>query len=289
MVVCSVAQFAPGDDKSANLATIGRLVATAAAQGSGLVVFPEYSMFTVPVMDERFVASAEGIDGQFVARIKALATRHGIAIVCGINETTDEGTHIHNTLLAVDAQGQVVATYRKLHLYDAFGYAESRLVSPGPIEAPQTFTVGDLGFGMQTCYDLRFPEVTRRLVDAGADVVLMPAEWVPGPLKEDHWTTLLRARAIENTVYLAAADQCGESGAGNSMIVDPMGVVVAALGEEEGLATATLDTSRITRVREKNPAIRLRRFSVIPTGDAPTPTPAPRGVRPPPAPMPLGR
>jgi predicted amidohydrolase len=142
---------------------------------------------------------------------------------------------------------------------------------------------------MQTCYDLRFPEVTRRLVDAGADVVLMPAEWVPGPLKEVHWTTLLRARAIENTVYLAAADQCGESGAGNSMIVDPMGVVVAALGEEEGLATATLDTSRITRVREKNPAIRLRRFSVIPTGDAPTPTPAPRGVRPPPAPMPLGR
>ena len=265
MVVCSVAQFAPGDDKSANLSTIGRLVAAAAEQGSELVVFPEYSMFTVPVMDERFLASAEGIDGPFVAAMKALAAQHGIAIVFGINETTDEGTRIQNTLLAVDARGEVVATYRKLHLYDAFGYTESRLVRPGVIEPPQTFTVGDLRFGMQTCYDLRFPEVTRRLVDAGADVVLMPAEWVPGPLKEDHWTTLLRARAIENTVYLAAADQCGDSGAGNSMIVDPMGVVLAALGEEEGLGTATLDASRIARVREKNPAVRLRRFSVVPT------------------------
>jgi predicted amidohydrolase len=265
MVVCSVAQFAPGDDKSVNLSTIGRLVVDAAAQGSALVVFPEYSMFTVPVMDDRFVESAERVDGPFVGQVKELARAHAITIVCGINEATDEGSRIHNTLLAVDAHGEVVAAYRKLHLYDAFGYTESSLVSPGPVEPPQTFTVEGLRFGMQTCYDLRFPEVTRRLVDAGADAVLMPAEWVPGPLKEDHWTTLLRARAIENTVYLAAADQCGSSGAGNSMIVDPMGVVLASLGEEDGLATATLDPSRIARVREKNPAIRLRRFAVVET------------------------
>ncbi|KAA0079049.1 carbon-nitrogen hydrolase family protein [Mycolicibacterium sp. P9-64] len=262
MVVCSVAQFAPGEDKSANLASIRRLVSEARSQGSELVVLPEYSMFTVAVMDQRFVASAEHLDGPFVAELTALAAQHGLAIVCGINEATDEGDRIHNTLLAISASGDVVATYRKLHLYDAFGYTESSLVRPGEIEHPQTFVVGDLRFGMQTCYDLRFPEVTRRLVDAEADVVLMPAEWVPGPLKEDHWTTLLRARAIENTVYLAAADQCGKAGAGNSMIVDPMGVVLASVGEEEGLGTAALDPDRIARVREKNPAIRLRRFSV---------------------------
>ena len=269
MVVCSVAQFAPGEDKAANLASIRRLVADARARGSDLVVFPEYSMFTVPKMDERFVSSAERLDGPFVTALADLAAEHGIAIVCGVNEATDEGDRIHNTLLAIDGRGDVVATYRKLHLYDAFGYTESSLVRPGEIEPPQTFTVGELRFGLQTCYDLRFPEVTRRLVDADADVVLMPAEWVPGPLKEDHWTTLLRARAIENTVYLAAADQCGRSGAGNSMIVDPMGVVLASVGEEEGLGTATLDPARIERVREKNPAIRLRRFSVVPaTADA---------------------
>src|ERR1700712_2736005 len=263
MVVCSVAQFAPGEDTSANLSTIRRLVSEAKEQGSELVVFPEYSIFTAPVMDERFLASTERLDGPVVAELSALAVEQRIAIVCGINEATDEGTRIHNTLLAIDAQGRPAATYRKLHLYDAFGYTESTLVSPGEIEPPQTFTVGDLRFGLQTCYDLRFPEVTRRLVDAGADVVLMPAEWVPGPLKEDHWTTLLRARAIENTVYLAAADQCGKSGAGNSMIVDPMGVVLASVGEEEGLGTAALDPERIERVRAKNPAIRLRRFGVV--------------------------
>jgi predicted amidohydrolase len=263
MVVCAVAQFAPGEDKSANLAKIGQMVAAASERGADLVVFPEYSMFTVPSMDERFVASAERLDGEFVGRLEALATRHRIAIVGGMNEATDEGTQIHNTLLAVDARGQLVATYRKLHLYDAFGYTESTLVRPGVIEAPETFMVKDFRFGLQTCYDLRFPEVTRRLVDAGADAVLMPAEWVPGPLKEDHWTTLLRARAIENTVYLAAADQCGKAGAGNSMIVDPMGVVLASVGEEEGLGVATLDAERMARVREKNPALQLRRFAVV--------------------------
>lgn len=263
MVVCSVAQFAPGEDKSANLKSIRGLVAAAREQGSELVVFPEYSMFTVSAMDERFVASAERLDGAFVTQLSALAAEHRIAIVCGMNEATDEGTRIHNTLLAIDAAGALVAAYRKLHLYDAFGYTESSLVRPGTIEPPQTFVIGGLRFGMQTCYDLRFPEVTRRLVDAGADVALMPAEWVPGPLKENHWTTLLRARAIENTIYLAAADQCGAAGAGNSMIVDPMGVVLASVGEEEGLATATLEPERLARVRKKNPAVQLRRFAVV--------------------------
>ncbi len=258
----AVAQFAPGEDKNRNLEAITGCVATAKAGGAELVVFPEYAMFTAPAMDERFLASAESLDGPFVAAVRDLARREAIAIVAGINETTDKPDHIHNTLIAVDDGGKVTATYRKLHLYDAFGYSESRFVRPGSACPPETFTVGGLTFGMQTCYDLRFPEATRRLVDAGADVVLMPAEWVPGPLKENHWTTLLRARAIENTVYVAAADQCGSNGAGNSMIVDPMGVVLAAIGEDEGVVSATLHGDRIARVREKNPALALRRFTV---------------------------
>jgi deaminated glutathione amidase len=259
----AVAQFAPGPDKPENAESIRALVSIARSQGSELVVFPEYSMFSVPTIDERFLASAEPVDGPFVSGLRELATAEQVAIVCGINETTDTPTHIHNTVLAIDSNGQVAATYRKLHLYDAFGYTESKLVRPGEITPPETFTVGGFTFGLQTCYDLRFPEVTRRLVDAGADAVLMPAEWVPGPRKEDHWTTLVRARAIENTVYVAAADQCGPSGAGNSMIVDPMGVVLAGLGEEVGVASAALDADRINRVREQNPAVALRRFAVV--------------------------
>ncbi|MEN4479783.1 carbon-nitrogen hydrolase family protein [Mycolicibacterium cosmeticum] len=258
----AVAQFAPGEDKDRNLETITGFVTTAKAAGAELAIFPEYAMFTAPTMDERFLSSAESLDGPFVAAVRDLARREAITIVAGINETTDGPDQIHNTLIAVDDGGKVAATYRKLHLYDAFGYSESRFVRPGSACAPETFAVGGLTFGMQTCYDLRFPETTRRLVDAGADVVVMPAEWVPGPLKEDHWTTLLRARAIENTVYVAAADQCGGNGAGNSMIVDPMGVVLASTGEEEGMVSATVHGDRIARVRQKNPALALRRFTV---------------------------
>ncbi|MGE0214952.1 carbon-nitrogen hydrolase family protein [Mycolicibacterium sp.] len=262
----AVVQFAPGADKAENLDAITGYTRAARADGAELVVFPEYAMFTVPTMDDRFVAAAESLDGPFVSALRDLARRESVAIVCGINETADTAGKIHNTLLAIDAGGKVTASYRKLHLYDAFGYTESSLVQPGPVAAPETFGIGGLTFGLQTCYDLRFPEVTRRLVDAGADAVVIPAEWVPGPLKEDHWTTLVRARAIENTVYVLAADQCGSAGAGNSMIVDPMGVVLASIGEESGHVHASLNPDRIERVRRKNPALALRRFTVVERG-----------------------
>jgi predicted amidohydrolase len=155
-----------------------------------------------------------------------------------------------------------VAGYRKLHLYDAFGYRESDWVEPGPIAAPETFAWEGFTVGIQTCYDVRFPEVTRRLVDAGADLVLVPAEWVRGPLKEEHWRTLVTARAIENTVYVAAADHTPPIGVGASMIVDPMGVALASLGEEPGVVVAEVTRERVASVRRTNPALAVRRFGV---------------------------
>ncbi|MEU6749331.1 carbon-nitrogen hydrolase family protein [Spirillospora sp. NPDC046719] len=264
MVQVAVAQFAPGEDKDANLASIGKLAAEAAARGARVVVFPEFAMFTAPKLDRRFLDTAEPLDGPFAAGLGELARRHGLHVVAGVNERLDDPGRISNTLLAIGPDGAVAATYRKTHLYDAFGYKESEVVRPGPIGDPETFTVDGVRFGMQTCYDVRFPEVTRRIVDAGADVLALPAEWVPGPLKEDHWRTLVRARAIENTIYVAAADQCAPTGAGNSMIVDPMGVVVAALGETTGTASADVSPERVAAVRKKNPALSLRRFTTVP-------------------------
>jgi deaminated glutathione amidase len=116
-----------------------------------------------------------------------------------------------------------------------------------------------LAVGLMTCYDLRFPEFARALVDAGADVLAVPAAWVAGPLKEDHWVTLLRARAIENTVYVTAAAQTGKAYSGRSMIVDPLGVTVAALGDAEGLATADVELQTIAAVRDRNPSLANRR------------------------------
>ena len=262
MTHVALAQYAPGDDKAANLALITKLVGDAADRGARVVVLPEYAMFTVPAMDHRFVGSAEALDGEFATGLRSLAATRDVTIVGGMNERLD-GSRISNTLVAA-GPGGIAALYRKIHLYDAFGFRESDVVRAGEITEPETFEVEGVRFGLQTCYDLRFPEVTRRLADAGADVVLLPAEWVPGPLKEYHWSTLIRARAIENTLYVAAAGQAAPTGSGTSMLVDPMGVVVTSLGEQTGVAVGEVSAERIAEVRAKNPALALRRFTVVP-------------------------
>lgn len=261
----AVAQFAPGDDRQANLTEIGRLARHAVGRGATLVVFPEYSSFFEPQLGEASLAAAEPMDGPFVSALGQLARELGIHLVAGMLERAD-ATHISNTVVAVDPVGAVVAEYRKLHLYDAFGQRESDVVRAGRIEDPAVFDWEGFTVGLQTCYDIRFPEVTRRLVDAGVDLVLVPAEWVRGPLKEHHWRTLATARAIENTVYLAAADHAPPIGVGNSMILDPMGVELATLGEEAGVvAIAEVSLDRVAAVRRVNPAIELRRFAVVPS------------------------
>ena len=204
-VAVAVAQFAPTADAHANLELIDGLVARARARGARLVLFPEYSSYFVDPSTSRSRSNAEDIDGAFVAGLTALAARHGVHIVAGLLERGADGERVRNTVVAVDGSG-LLAHYRKLHLYDAFGQRESDWVEAGPVEEPQTFEVDGLTFGLMTCYDLRFPEVARLLADAGVDVALVPAEWVRGPLKEHHWRTLLHARAIENTMYVAAAD-----------------------------------------------------------------------------------
>jgi len=260
----AIGQFASGEDTAANLARVGDLVKQAASAGARLLVLPEYSMFSVPTMDDRFVATAEPLDGRFVTELGHLAATHDLHIVVGMNEAIPGEDRIYNTVVALTPDRSIAATYRKTHLYDAFGYRESDRVQAGPLATPDTFRIDGLTFGMQTCYDLRFPEVTRTIVDAGADVLLLPAAWMPGPLKEDHWTTLVRARAIENTLYVAAADQNAPVGSGASMIVDPMGVVLAGLGERDGIAVADVDSARLAAVRARNPSVALRRYAVVP-------------------------
>jgi deaminated glutathione amidase len=260
----AAAQFAPGTDKAENLAAIQSLAERAVTRGAQLVVFPEYSAFFTAQLGEASVAAAEPLDGPFIAEVSRLARRLAVTIVAGMLETTDDPGRISNTLVALSAAGELVAKYRKTHLYDAFGQKESDWVRAGELAAPETFPVGPLTAGLQTCYDIRFPEVTRRLVDAGVDLVLVPAEWVRGPLKEYHWRTLVTARALENTVYVVAADQAPPIGAGTSMIVDPMGVELATVGENTGVALAWVSPARIAEVREINPALALRRFRVVP-------------------------
>ena len=262
MSLLAVAQFAPGDDGERNLDVMESFATEAVSRGATLVVFPEYSSFFEPELGDASVASAEPLDGEFVTRLGGIAASLGIHVVAGVLETTDAPGKVSNTLVALDRTGTLVAKYRKLHLYDAFGYLESNRVLAGEIEPPEIFTWEGINVGLQTCYDIRFPEVTRRLVDAGADLVLVPAEWVRGPLKEHHWRVLVTARAIENTVYVAAADHPPPVGVGNSMVVDPMGVELVTIGDDDGIAVADVTLDRVASVRQKNPALALRRFGV---------------------------
>jgi predicted amidohydrolase len=212
-------------------------------------------------MGPRFAEHAEELDGPFTEAVRATAADLGLTVVFGLVEHA--GERFRNAAVAVDADG-VRAVYRKTHLYDAFGARESEWVERGALDAPAVFEVGGVRIGLQTCYDVRFPEVTRRIADAGADLVVMPADWVPGPRKVAHWRTLVTARAIENTLYVAAAGQTPPGGVGTSLVVDPRGDVLAELGEEPGIAIAEVDGALVTEVRQVNPALALRRYMVVP-------------------------
>jgi len=266
----AVAQFAPGADRDENLARLRALAALAVDRGAGLVVAPEYSSFFAPELGPEWVAAAEPLDGPFVRGLGAIARELGIVLVAGLVEVGTRDDRFRNTIVAVGVDGGVLAVSRKLHLYDAFGATESAWAEPGAIEPPQLFELGPEGLrvGIQTCYDLRFPEVTRRLVDAGAELVLVPSEWVAGPHKLHAWRTLVTARAIENTVYLAAADHPPPVGVGASMIVDARGELLAELDAETDAVVAALTREHLDEVRGVNPALRLRRFRVEPGAPA---------------------
>ena len=176
-------------------------------------------------------------------------------------------------MVAVSPDGDLLGCYRKIHVYDAFGVRESDTIRPGDIAAPLLFTVGDVTVGALTCYDLRFPEVFRWITDAGAELVALPAAWATGPGKDHHWQTLIHAQALENTIYVAAADQTGPMSCAMSMIVDPMSVRIADAGEQPGLVTATVTRERIAQVRAVNPSLRkppIRRDAAGPLVAAPS-------------------
>jgi len=224
-----------------------------------LVVLPEAVMHDFGPADHDVAAVAEPLDGPFVALLAEQASRLGAVVVAGMFERAGDGGRPYNTLAAVHPDGSLLAVSRKVHMYDSFGYRESDRLRAGPVE-PVVLEVGAARVGMMTCYDLRFPEYARLLVDAGANTLCVPAAWVRGPLKEDHWVTLLRARAIENTCWVLAAAQTGPTYAGCTQAVDPLGVVMAGAGDEETVVRAVLDPARLVAARARNPALQHRRI-----------------------------
>ena len=256
-------QFSAGTDPRRNLADIEQLMIVAASGNADLLVLPESSLYASDAPAAVQADVAEPLDGPFISGIAALAGNLSLPVVVGTDEANPDGLPF-NTLVALGSDGEIQGTYRKVHLYDAFGYRESDGTSQGEIAEPFILEFGQLRLGMLTCYDLRFPESARYLVDAGANVLLLPAMWIAGPGKEDHWNTLVRARAIENTSYVVAANQSGPLATGYSITVDPFGVVIANAGEAPGVVFAELDHERIAAVRVRVPSLLNRRFKVVP-------------------------
>lgn len=260
----AVVQFAPELEPTVNLERMRTLCATAASNGADLVVFPEYASTFNPRLDGAVLERAQLVKGAFVSAMQELARELSLAVVFGFVELSVDVNRFANTVLAIGRDGTILAKYQKAHLYDAFGQQESDKVVAGKLSYPPVFALGEFTVGLQTCYDLRFPEQTRWLVDAGADLILVPAEWVAGEHKIHHWRTLLAARAIENTVFLVAADHPEPVGVGHSAILDPLGRILVEQESGEGISYAELSTETLREVRQQNPSLHNRRFHVVP-------------------------
>ena len=223
-----------------------------------LVLLPEAFMRDFGSPGSDIAEFAEPMDGPFVQRLTQLAAEQRTTVVAGMFEVSDDPQRPFNTLAVVDAGG-LRASYRKIHLYDSFGYKESDRLSAGELK-PVLVEVGGLSVGLMTCYDLRFPELARDLVARGAEVLVAPSAWVAGEGKVLHWRTLVTARAIENTAYVAAVGQPGPRYTGHSLVVGPAGELVAEVGDGDRVLTASVSTEQLERARAENPSLLNRRF-----------------------------
>jgi predicted amidohydrolase len=256
----AVGQFSAGMDKHANLERIRALTEQAAEAGARLVVFPEAAMCDFGENTDDLRPLAEPMDGRFVTALGELARRHGLTVVAGMFETIPGDTRVYNAAVVVDPAKGLVGAYRKRNLFDAFGDTESDRFAPGD-DDPLVLEVGGFIVGLVICYDLRFASFIERAGDAGADLLVAPTAWVAGPLKEEHLGLVARARALDSTMYVAVGAQSGTGYAGRSVIVDPLGVALAGLGEAEGVATADVSHERINAARKRLPILAQRRVA----------------------------
>jgi predicted amidohydrolase len=251
-------------DKARNLEAAERQVRAAAADGADLVALPE--KWNLLGDTETVLAGMEPLDGPSLSAAAGWASELGIHLVAGsIAERVEGRDKASNTSALISPSGEIVATYRKIHMFDVdvegVAYRESAHEEPGEevVAAP----AGDVEVGLTICYDLRFPELFRILAVRGARVITIPSAFTT-PTGRAHWEVLIRARAIENQAFVVAPNQVGEAPPnydswGHSLIVDPWGEILAEAGEGEGFVAADLDLARQERIRSELPSLANRR------------------------------
>lgn len=261
----AVAQFQASTNKETNLAKILNYISTAAKNNAKLIAFPEFMMlYTTSLQTSAQLASqAETIRGDFVSAIRQSAKKHAISIVGTFYEKSTKKNRVYDSAFLISQSGTILETYKKIHLYDALGFRESNKMAPGSkISKPAKSSIGKIG--MQICYDLRFPEMSRTLAQAGSEILAAPSAWVKGPSKEEHWLAINKTRAIENGCYVISPDQVGNIYCGRSLIVDPYGKVLLDMKKRQGLGYADIDTKLVHKTRKALPLLSNRRTDIYP-------------------------
>jgi len=259
----AVVQMRAETDKKNNLKKILRYISQAAHKGSVLCTFPEFMMCYTPSSQSppELANIAEKIDGEFVSSISEAAKQNSIQIVGTLYEKSPKPNRVYDTSFLIDKNGKVISTYRKIHLYDALGFKESVKLYPGSsITKPVKTSVGKMG--MMICYDLRFPEMSRILALSGSEVLVVPSAWVKGKMKEEHWLTINKTRAIENGCYVISPDQVGNIYCGRSIVVDPYGKILLDMKKREGIGIVDISLDEVKKVRQRLPLLRNRRTDI---------------------------
>jgi predicted amidohydrolase len=266
----AVVQMKSSTIKSENLKLSVDYIRQAAKKKVELVCFPEFQMAYSPLKQtakELSTIAENAINGNFITTLRKEAKRHRIKIITTIYENIDTKRkkktdyRVSDTAIMISEKGDVMSIYRKLHLYDALGFKESaKLVGGDKIERPVKVGIGKIG--LEICYDIRFPEMSRILTLDGADVLAIPSGWVQGIMKEEHWQIMLKARAIENGCYVIAPDQVGNIFLGRSMVIDPFGITLLDMGNKEGVEVVEIARDRVESVRKSLPLLKNRRTDV---------------------------
>ena len=263
MTKVALVQFKADIDKYKNLKKITKYIDYTTKRGAKLCAFPEFMMCYTPSSQSAkdLTKLAETITGEFVSTISKTAKQNAIQVIGTIYEKSPKINRVYDTSFLINENGKILSKYRKIHLYDALGIKESKKFHPGSqISKPVKTTLGTIG--MMICYDLRFPEMSRTLVSAGSEFLVVPSVWVKGEMKEEHWITINRTRAIENGCYVISPDQVGNIYCGRSLVVDPYGKILLDMKKKEGIGIVDVSLERIKQVRKKLPLLKNRRTDI---------------------------
>jgi deaminated glutathione amidase len=262
----AIVQMKSSVDKELNLVHSLKLINEAAKKKARLICFPEFQMAYSPPeqKSESLHKIAEKITGNFVSTLSNSAKQNRINVIATLYEiinTNDKNHKVFDTGVIINELGKLQSIYRKVHLYDALGFKESKKLLAGSIiEKPSKTSVGKLG--LLICYDMRFPEISRILTVNGANILVSPSAWVAGFMKREHWEIMVRARAIENGVYVLAPNQVGNFYCGHSMAIDPFGATLVDMENREGIEFIDIDISKIDTIRRTLPLLMNRRTDV---------------------------